>query len=512
MRCRAPARRRARARRPQPQRRLRQRRAGRVAARSRDGDEILVGRHRLHFLDVVDAPAPDGSARAEPRRGAPAPTSSGPTRRPRLAIVRGPMAATIAVLSQKGGTGQDDDGADAHRRLPPRRPDDARGRPRPAGQPVRLLRRRPRGRSRPSATCWRAAPRAAEAIHDGIIPANLALAEAELALSGKMGREMTLQRRAARRRADDYDVILIDCPPALGLLTVNALVAADQALLTAEAQYFAMQGVEQALEVIELARENLNPDLEWLGRRAQHRRHAHASTRARRSSRCAEHFGEQAVPDTRSASRSRYAESAERGRVDRRLPPRPGRRLPGAGRRAARAAGAAGRAPAPATPAELAASAAPRLGDRGRARAGAARWRCPCVAACGTARPAPPRRAAASGPRTDARRRRAGDDSRAAARWSPHAHRAPTCRCAATPAGRRWSRIQAKTEFGSARVLPVVAQRGPLDGGAHARAAQRPRRLAGRAPQHAAVPGAVHAGGTAGAAPRVVRAAPGPRS
>ena len=54
-------------------------------------------------------------------------------------------------------------------------------------------------------------------------------------------------------------MILIDCPPSLGLLTVNGLVAADYALITAEAQYFALQGVEQALEVVELARENLNP-------------------------------------------------------------------------------------------------------------------------------------------------------------------------------------------------------------------------------------------------------------
>jgi chromosome partitioning protein len=106
--------------------------------------------------------------------------------------------------------------------------------------------------------------KARAAVHGDIMPANLSLAEAELALAGKMGREMTL-RRALKDVDDDYDVILIDCPPALGLLTVNALVAADHALLSAEAQYFAMQGVEQALEVIELARDSLNPDLEWLG-------------------------------------------------------------------------------------------------------------------------------------------------------------------------------------------------------------------------------------------------------
>ena len=106
--------------------------------------------------------------------------------------------------------------------------------------------------------------KAREAVHGGIIPANLGLAESELALGGKMGRELTL-RKALREVASDYDIVLIDCPPSLGLLTVNALVASDYALLSAEAQYFAMQGVEQALEVIELARDSLNPDLQWLG-------------------------------------------------------------------------------------------------------------------------------------------------------------------------------------------------------------------------------------------------------
>ncbi|HYV16853.1 MAG TPA: ParA family protein [Conexibacter sp.] len=152
---------------------------------------------------------------------------------------------------------------------------------------------------------------AADAIHDGIMPANLGLAEAELTLSGKMGRELTL-RRALRDVAGGYDAVLIDCPPALGLLTVNALVAADYALLSAEAQYFAMQGVEQALEVIELARENLNPDLAWLGvvlniadMRTRHSREAFDSLK--------EHYGEQLVPHTIRQSIA-YAESAERAR------------------------------------------------------------------------------------------------------------------------------------------------------------------------------------------------------
>jgi chromosome partitioning protein len=152
--------------------------------------------------------------------------------------------------------------------------------------------------------------KAADAIHDGVLPANLGLAESELVLSGKMGREMTLRRalRDAKRR---YDIVLIDCPPALGLLTVNAVVAADYALISAEAQYFAMQGVEQALEVIELAKENLHPDLEWLGvflniadMRTVHSRDALKQLKER--------FGDR-VFDAAIRSSIAYAESAERG-------------------------------------------------------------------------------------------------------------------------------------------------------------------------------------------------------
>ncbi len=151
--------------------------------------------------------------------------------------------------------------------------------------------------------------KARAAIHDGIIPANLGLAEAELALGGKMGRELAL-KKALRELRNDYDLIMIDCPPALGLLTVNALVASDHALISAEAQYFSLQGVEQALEVIELARENLNPDLEWLGvmlniadMRTRHSREAFDSLR--------QHFADKLLDTTIRASIA-YAESAER--------------------------------------------------------------------------------------------------------------------------------------------------------------------------------------------------------
>ncbi len=218
------------------------------------------------------------------------------------------MAVTIAVLSQKGGTGKTTmvrTLTDVFRRV---------------GLSTLAVDLDPQGNLSdyldvdPEASptvgdVLSGRARAADAVHDGIIPANLGLAESELAMSGKMGRELTL-RRALREVHDGYDVVLIDCPPALGLLTVNALVAADYALLSAEAQYFAMQGVEQALEVIELARENLNPDLEWLGvvlniadMRTRHSREAFDSLR--------QHFGEKLVEQTIRQSIA-YAESAER--------------------------------------------------------------------------------------------------------------------------------------------------------------------------------------------------------
>jgi len=147
------------------------------------------------------------------------------------------------------------------------------------------------------------------AVHGDVIPADLTLAEAELALGGKIGRELTLQR-ALRDAAGDRDVVMIDCPPSLGLLTVNALVASDYALLSAEAQYFALQGVEQALEVIELARDTLNPRLAVAGillniadMRTRHSREAFETLRA--------HYPDELISIPIRASIA-YADSAQR--------------------------------------------------------------------------------------------------------------------------------------------------------------------------------------------------------
>lgn len=148
-----------------------------------------------------------------------------------------------------------------------------------------------------------------EAITGGVVPASLSLAETELMLGGKIGREMAL-RKALSKAPAEYQLILVDCPPSLGLLTVNALVAADRALITAEAQYFALQGVEQAMEVVGVARDSLNPKLSLLGvllnladMRTVHSREALASLR--------EQFGGE-VFDTVIRPSIAYAESAER--------------------------------------------------------------------------------------------------------------------------------------------------------------------------------------------------------
>jgi chromosome partitioning protein len=219
------------------------------------------------------------------------------------------MATTIAVLSQKGGTGKTTTVrtlADVYRRV---------------GLEVLCVDVDPQGNlsdyfdvpadaSPTLADVLAGQAHALEAVHDGVLPANLGLAESELVLSGKMGREMTL-RRALREIKRRYDLTLIDCPPSLGLLTVNALVAADHGLISSEAEYFSLQGVEQALEVVELAKESLNPDLEWLGvvlniadLRLIHAREALQQLRER--------FGNK-VFDSVIRRSVRYAESAERG-------------------------------------------------------------------------------------------------------------------------------------------------------------------------------------------------------
>jgi chromosome partitioning protein len=218
------------------------------------------------------------------------------------------MADTIAVLSLKGGTGKTTTVrtlADVLRR---------------AGLDVLAVDLDPQGNlsdyfdvppdaSPTIADVLSGDAKVKNAAHDGIVPATPNLAEVERALSGKMGRELVL-RKALKDARKSYDVVLIDCPPALGLLTINGLVAADWALISSEAQYFALQGVQAALDVIEQAREFYNPDLEWLGvvmniadMRTVHSREAYVQLKA--------HFGEKVFESVIRSSIA-YAESAEK--------------------------------------------------------------------------------------------------------------------------------------------------------------------------------------------------------
>ncbi|MBA2300602.1 MAG: ParA family protein [Chloroflexi bacterium] len=93
-----------------------------------------------------------------------------------------------------------------------------------------------------------------------LIPSAIALAGAELELAGIPARERRL-RRLVEPISSDYDVILIDCPPSLGLLTVNALTAADAVLVPLQCEYYALEGLTQLLATIDLVRDNLNPRL-----------------------------------------------------------------------------------------------------------------------------------------------------------------------------------------------------------------------------------------------------------
>ena len=92
-----------------------------------------------------------------------------------------------------------------------------------------------------------------------VAPATVDLAAAEIELVSVFSREQRLKQ--ALVGVDGYDIILIDCPPSLGLLTINALTAASEVLIPIQAEYYALEGVTQLIANIELVQGNLNPDL-----------------------------------------------------------------------------------------------------------------------------------------------------------------------------------------------------------------------------------------------------------
>ncbi len=97
-----------------------------------------------------------------------------------------------------------------------------------------------------------------------ILPANIDLSAAEVQLVSEVAREQTLLRVLERVKAD-YDIILIDCAPSLGLLTVNALTAADKVITPLECEFFALRGIALLTDTISKVTDRLNPHLEMLG-------------------------------------------------------------------------------------------------------------------------------------------------------------------------------------------------------------------------------------------------------
>jgi chromosome partitioning protein len=94
-----------------------------------------------------------------------------------------------------------------------------------------------------------------------LLPANIDLSAAEVQLVGEVARESILSR-VLRPAEEDYDVILVDCQPSLGLLTVNALTAAHGVLIPLECEFFALRGVALLVETVEKVRDRLNPRLQ----------------------------------------------------------------------------------------------------------------------------------------------------------------------------------------------------------------------------------------------------------
>lgn len=94
-----------------------------------------------------------------------------------------------------------------------------------------------------------------------ILPSEIELAGAEIEMVSALSRE-TILKRAIDKIADSYDVVLIDCPPSLGLLTVNGLVAANEVIIPVQAEYFALEGLGQLINTINLVKSSLNPNLD----------------------------------------------------------------------------------------------------------------------------------------------------------------------------------------------------------------------------------------------------------
>jgi chromosome partitioning protein len=93
-----------------------------------------------------------------------------------------------------------------------------------------------------------------------LVPSSISLVGAEIELVSIMSRESKL-KAALAAVGDDYEYIIIDCPPSLGLLTINALTAADSLIIPIQCEYYALEGVSQLMNTVRLVQQHLNPDL-----------------------------------------------------------------------------------------------------------------------------------------------------------------------------------------------------------------------------------------------------------
>lgn len=97
-----------------------------------------------------------------------------------------------------------------------------------------------------------------------ICPTNINLAGAEVELVTVISREQIL-KNAIASVSDNYDYIILDCPPSLGLLTINALTASDRLIIPIQGEYYALEGLSQLMDTINIVKKKLNPELEILG-------------------------------------------------------------------------------------------------------------------------------------------------------------------------------------------------------------------------------------------------------
>ena len=149
-----------------------------------------------------------------------------------------------------------------------------------------------------------------ETVEVDIAVSSIDLAGADMALSSQIGRERALEKALAPIR-DDYDFILIDTPPSLGLLTINAFVAATGVIVPVQTEYLSLRGLVQLENTLAMVRENLNPKVEIIGivptmydKRVTHSREADEILR--------ESFGD-LVYNTRIRKTMRFAEAPVKG-------------------------------------------------------------------------------------------------------------------------------------------------------------------------------------------------------